>query len=309
MKSTKLPLFPKLSFLEPHHQVEINKLIESNHLYSDYNFISLWSWDHQRQLQLCTLNNNLVIRFQEYLDTSDFFYSFIGTNEVDKTAKELILHSSKENKPALKLIPEFVIENLKNPLDFTITEDRDNFDYILAARDTIELKGHSASKRRNFNKIMREKSEDINVQEMDIGAGETYEHILELFDNWSKQVSNNDEYKNNELKAIKKLLDQSKSINTENLHVIGLFVEGKFNAFSISEVLQNGTAMGHFKKAARDYTGLGIALDYFTAKTLEQKGVSHINHEQDMGIEGLRHAKMSSNPVYFLKKFTLSLAS
>ena len=78
-------------------------------------------------------------------------------------------------------------------------------------------------------------------------------------------------------------------------------------AFSISEILEDGFAMGHYKKSDRIYRGMGLALENFTAKSLGAKGITHINHQQDLGIAGLRQSKLASRPVYFMKKYTLSL--
>ena len=308
MPNTKLPLFPDFTTLEAHHQAELTEIVKSNHLYSDYNFVSLWSWDHQKQLKLCLLEGNLVIRFQDYLAPTDYFYSFLGIQQVDETAKLLLEYSVNEQRPQLKLIPQFVIENLKQPADFIIQEDRDSFDYIIAVGDAVELKGHSESKRRALHKIMREHGNHLTVKELDINHKASIDQIFKLFQRWSDQSSSSSAYKENELHAMQKLLDNHHLIDTGNLHVLGLFVDDELSAFSINEVLHDGFAMGHFKKSIRDYKGLGVALDHFTAKSLSKRGVSHLNHEQDLGIEGLRQSKMASNPVYFLKKYSVALA-
>ena len=309
MPNTKIPQFPDFIKLTAAHQAELQQLVGRNHLYSDYNFISLWSWDHQAQLQLCLLNDNLVIRFQDYLNPTDYFYSFLGMQATDETARTLLQRSQQEGIQQLRLIPQFVIENLEQPADFIITEDRDSFDYIIAVGDAITLNGYSDSKKRALHKIQREHGHHLKVQELDIRHDSTVEQILRLFDKWSAQSNTTTAYKENELNAIKKLVKGTTLVDTANLHVLGLFIDGQLSAFSINEVLADGFAMGHFKKAVRDYKGLGVALDHYTAKSLAARGVTHVNHEQDMGLEGLRRSKLGSNPVYFLKKYTLSLAS
>jgi hypothetical protein len=306
---TKLPLFPNFTRLRPHHQAELEQLVRDNHIYSDYNFVSLWSWDYQQQLKISTLNGNLVIRFQEYLNPADYFYSFIGTQNIDHTAKVLLGYSINDSRAHLKLIPGFVIDNLERPEDYDITEDRDNFDYVIAVGDATELKGHSESKKRSLQKLMSKHGHRLTARELDIRHDSTAAQIIKVFDEWVKQSKTPDEYKQNELRALKKLLDNRHDLNTGNLHVLGLFVDDKLNGFTINEILQSGFAMGHFKKSLRDLKGLSAALDNYTAKNLQTKGVSHINYMQDMGIEGLRQSKMGSNPVYFLKKYSLAFAA
>src|SRR4051812_11832114 len=120
MENSALPTFPQFAALEPHHQGVINQMVGSHPPYSDYNFISLWTYDYDRQYRLSVLNDNLIIKFQDYNDPNDFFYSFLGINQPDDTARLLLEHSAKEGQKELKLIPEEVIESFSNPDQFII---------------------------------------------------------------------------------------------------------------------------------------------------------------------------------------------
>jgi len=308
MQNTQLPIFPEFVALGPHHQAQLIEAIRSNHLYSDYNFVSLWSWDHQNKLRLCTLNDNLVIRFQDYLNPEDYFYSFFGTNKIDETAITLLRHSSEEGKEELKLIPEFVVQNLHQPEAFVVKEDRDSFDYIVAIKDMVDLSdSHDQSRRWSMNKFIKNHSDGLSVKELDIKNGKHAGQMMAVVENWRRQMRSRGSYRESEIEAIKKLINQQRLIKTDNLHIIGLYLDDELKAFSITEILEGGFAMGHYKKSDRTYRGMGVALENFTAKSLGAKGVTHINHQQDLGIAGLRQSKMASRPVYFMKKYTLSL--
>jgi len=307
---TKLPQFPEFTSLAPQHQAELVELVKANHLYSDYNFISLWSWDHQNKLQLSVLNDSLVIRFQDYQDPDDYFFSFFGTTRVDETAKTLLAHSQTHGKAALRLIPQFVIEKLQHPQDFVITEDRDNFDYMVATKDMMELKsGDNEDKRWSMNQFMKRHGNRLLVKELDIKDEAQIQEMWSVVEHWNQQVKHNVSYNQSELGAIKKLFTEHHGLDTSQLHIVGLYLDSQLKAFSISEILQDGFAIGHYKKHDREYRGMGVTLEHHTARTLHEKGVSHLNHEQDLGIEGLRKAKLASHPVYFLKKYTLKLAN
>ena len=303
-----LPRFPHFVHLGANHQAALAELVASEHIYSDYNFISLWSWDHQNQLQLSVLNDNLVIRFQDYQNPHDYFFSFLGSNQTDATAKTLLEYSAAQGKTELKLVPDFVVKSLEHPEAFTISEDRDNFDYIVAIKEMVELPGSEhESKRWSLNHFLQRHSDDLTIKELDIREPKTREHLWELTKFWSTQVKDKDSYNESELSAIRRLLDEHHTIGTDRLHIVGLYLGDKLKGYSISEVLDGGFAVGHYKKSDRNYRGLGVAVEHYTAKSLEQKGVSHMNHEQDLGIEGLRKAKLAHNPVYFLKKYTIAL--
>ena len=72
--------------------------------------------------------------------------------------------------------------------------------------------------------------------------------------------------------------------------------------------MQDNYFIGHFEKADPKVEGLYQYLKHAVALNLSERGVKYMNIEQDLGVEGLRHAKMGSHPVHFLKKYTVSLA-
>jgi uncharacterized protein len=303
-----IPEFPHFAYLDATHQANLSAIAGTNHPFSDYNFISLWSWDHQNKLKVSTLNDNLVIRFQDYLDPSVHFYSFFGTNMVEKTATVLLCHSKLEGVHELRLVPQFVIEHITDSSRFVVTEDRDNFDYIVGIDTMVELKnGENEKKRWSLNQFLKNHADKLLVRELDIKDADTTKQMLSLATKWSVQTSTEESYENGEGQAIKKILENHHQISTEKLHLVGLYLDDELKAFSMTEVLENGFAIGHYKKTDRTYRGLGVALDHYTAKSLRDKGVSYLNHEQDLGIEGLRKAKLASHPLYFLKKYIIAL--
>lgn len=306
--STDIPHFPKFVHLDARHQKIIEQWNSLHKPYSDYNFISLWSWDHENEMQISRLNGNLVIKFQGYQDTEDFFYSFLGSNQVDKTAKTLLEHLSGNKKPILKLIPDFVIGELEHAEDFIISETRDDHDYIIAVKNLVDLEGSHNTKRRNaLKQFLRDNEHHLSVNELDLTNGQDIKNVKKLLDTWAGQVGAKGQFNDNEYKAINKILDHHHTISSSRLQIVGLHLGSELKAFSITELLEENIAMWHYKKADRSIEGLGVALNHFAAKKLHEKGVMHINYEQDLGIEGLRQSKMASQPVYFLKKFSLEL--
>jgi len=306
MTEYQLPQFPSFVHLDPKHQTSLSSGLHQANPYSDYNFVSLWSWDHQDKLKLSQLNDNLVIRFQDYQDPYDYFYSFFGTNKVDETATALLEYTAKKGKNELKLIAEVVVENLKYPSRFKIEEDRDNFDYVVATKDALELESWHNKKRWSLNQFLKKHSDNLKIRELNIKDSRHSEQMLKVVEDWRGQMSFHDSYSSSEMEAIKKMLLKHSAIQTDRLHIIGLYLDDELKGFSITELLGGSFAMGHYKKADRSQRGLGVAVEYFTAKTLHDKGVAHINHEQDLGLEGLRESKISNQPAYFLKKYTIS---
>ena len=65
------------------------------------------------------------------------------------------------------------------------------------------------------------------------------------------------------------------------------------------------TVIVHFEKGSPDYDGIYKAINQETAKIV-QKYAKYINRESDMGIPGLRKAKMSYRPHHMIEVFSIS---
>jgi hypothetical protein len=86
-----------------------------------------------------------------------------------------------------------------------------------------------------------------------------------------------------------------------------LRVEGEVAAYTVAEALADDMLVIHFEKGRPEFKGVYQAVNQmFLAARGE--GFAYVNREQDLGDEGLHKAKMSYNPVKFLKKYTVSVA-
>ena len=87
-----------------------------------------------------------------------------------------------------------------------------------------------------------------------------------------------------------------------------LRVDGKPVAFTVGEEINPEVYLLHFEKALNGYEGLYAAINHeYAAKNLEN--YRYINREEDLGIEGLRKAKLSYNPAILLEKYSATLRS
>ena len=91
-----IPQFPNFKPLDLNDQADINTLIKQHPPYSDYNFISMWTWDVDQSIQISQLYNNLVVIFSDYI-TSDNFLSFLGTNNIADTVDVLLTYSNNND--------------------------------------------------------------------------------------------------------------------------------------------------------------------------------------------------------------------
>lgn len=300
-----IPKFPEFKKLELSDKDEINDFVKKHPPYSDYNFVSLWSYNTKDTVSLSRLNDNLVIQFEDYL-TNQPFYSFLGTNEVKETIDTLLQYLKQHNLSSqLKLIPEVVVKSLStNNHAFVIEEDIDNHDYILETDGIIKLKGGKYRGKKNFiNRFMRNYPKH-QIVILDLKNPQTQKEIYTLFSNWAIKQKKTEKETEIEQKAIRRLLESAIYFN---LHALGIYIDNKMIGFSINEVAHSHHGVIHFEKADTTYEGIFSYIKHQTAKHLSEKGCAYINYEQDLGIEGLRKAKKQWHPIGYLKKYSISL--
>ena len=89
----------------------------------------------------------------------------------------------------------------------------------------------------------------------------------------------------------------------EQLQLLGgiLRVGGEIVAFTIGSPINETTFGVHIEKANRDYDGAFTMINKLFASTIPEQYI-YVNREEDLGIEGLRRAKLSYKPELILPK-------
>ena len=118
---------------------------------------------------------------------------------------------------------------------------------------------------------------------------------------WCKE--NNINYETyDEVDVIKEALDNMEEFNMKGAV---LYVEQKPVAMTLGSEISPKVFDINFEKALREYDGVYAVINNEFAKTLTE--YEYINREEDMGIEGLRKAKLSYNPIMILDRFNAEL--
>ncbi|HWR27985.1 MAG TPA: phosphatidylglycerol lysyltransferase domain-containing protein [Candidatus Thermoplasmatota archaeon] len=177
-----------------------------------------------------------------------------------------------------------------------IIEDRDYFDYVYRASDLAELPGTKYGKIRNrlnkFTKNFSYTTEEITQNNMD--------EVNEFLKRWClwKDCSS-DELLENERKAI---IYSMKHYFDFNLKGLALRIDGTIQAIAVYEKMNPDTMVVHFEKGSPDYDGIYKAINMETAQRVRNL-VPFIDREEDVGIPGLRQAKLSYHPDHFIEVF------
>jgi len=299
-----LPIFPIFKSLEIDDRQEVSCFTHPFPPYSDFNFASLWAWNIHNNTELSLLNDNLIIKFRDY-SINEYFYSFMGTNRVPESIEILLEYSQKMGfKEQLKLLPEsnfskYNVNVLKH--SFLIVEDRNNHDYILSIEKIASMKGKKLhQKRRLLNRFLKRYNHEVVIHKIEEKGVES--KVLDFSQQWKKTKEENDFNNDYDLKAIQRLFINPSALN---LNVIFTYSENFLIGFSIFEILDDGYAVSDFQKANLEYDGASEFINYSLAQYLKEQGCIYLNIEQDMGISGLRRAKLDYDPTY-LKKYIIS---
>jgi hypothetical protein len=267
------------------------KYISTPPPHSDYVFTTMISWRDYVSYSYTIYKNNLLIMTQ-FQDNIQFRpplgpYSSTLTKEVMKLAKR-----EGGNKP-FGMIPANIQDFIKK--DFPEVEyvtHRDYYDYVYLTKDLASLTGSRYSKIRNrLNKFIKE-----NKYTVDVITDENFSDVKEFLKRWCLwKDCESDELLEQERKAI--LYSMA---HFYDFHLQGLFVSinDQIEAIAVFEQISSDTVLVHFEKGSPDYEGIYKLINWETAKMV-QKQSTYINREGDMGVPGLRKAKLSYRPHHF----------
>ncbi len=297
-----IPDFPQFKKLELSDKIDVETFTSKFPHYSDFNFLSMWCWDIHSKVGISILNNNLVVSFSDYV-TGESHLSFMGDNDVLKTADELIKFSVGNYKNSfLKFIPEELTLNFKGS-KFITKEDRDAFDYIYLVEDLANM--HNWSQNTSGKRIRQfiQKKYSYVVKHSSLSEVDIKEYY-DIFHKWAESKKIDNHFELNEFKAFKKL----SSVKDENLRILSIYENDTMVGFTLYELISNYYAISHFAKAdKRHHSAIFDLLNWEEAKYLHKLGVKYYNWEQDLGIPSLRYAKIKYRPAFLLRKLYLNL--
>ncbi|MDR2089154.1 MAG: phosphatidylglycerol lysyltransferase domain-containing protein, partial [Clostridiales Family XIII bacterium] len=183
-----------------------------------------------------------------------------------------------------------------------IEADRANFDYVYNTQDLIELKGRDYHAKKNHLNYFLNNYEYEYVSLHSAMADEAMDFIRRF--NERKNLADTHE------KELLLMEERAMHDVFHNLEAIGYLtgairINGSIEALSIGGRLGKKTVTVHVEKANTEFRGLYQAINNEFCKHVA-KDVKRINREEDMGIPGLRKAKLSYKPVMLVEKYTVS---
>ncbi len=168
------------------------------------------------------------------------------------------------------------------------------FEYVYLATELAELPGKGfLTIRHQLNRFRK----TCTPQVEEIREGNIAE-IREFLDQWCEwKDCESDPTLASEKDAVIFAISHYRELELSGLAIRS---EGKIGAMSLFEGLNKDTALVHFEKGLPDCKGIYRAINAETAKILA-RDYTYINRESDMGVEGIREAKMRYHPHHMVE--------
>lgn len=268
----------------------------------EYCFTTLYMWKDLYNTKYY-VEDDFAIVAGEYENKGFIILPLAKKENMNKAFDFIIKNFEKQHKQIhLKAINKEVVEYLQSVYGdrFEYIEERNNFDYIYDGESLRTLAGRKNQKKRNhLNSFVKEYGDRVEYKKLEEAD---FDECINLLKEWSKDKKESIEL-DSEFKAIKRIFKNYEKLK-DTLKISGIYIDSKLEAFSIGEMLNDNMAVIHVEKANADIRGL---YPYINQQFLlnEFSDVEFVNREEDLGIEGLRKAKLSYHPVKFAEKYTV----
>ena len=272
----------------------------------EYCFTTLYMWQHVYKTGYF-IGDDFAVIMAEYEGNSFSILPLAKKDKLPQVIDYIIKHFEDNNrKICFRGISKDVVETLKNlyPEKFDYIEERDLFDYIYDGESLRTLAGRKNQKKRNhINAFLKDYEGRYSYKLLN---EEDFDDCLKLLKDWASNKEENNEFDegiDDESIGIRKIFNNYKYLR-DKLKVAGIYVDGKLEAFTMGELINPNMALIHIEKANPNIRGL---YPYINQQFIlnEFENVEFVNREEDLGIPGLRKAKLSYHPVKFVEKYTV----
>ena len=259
----------------------------------EYSYLNACMWQYVWQYEYAIYNDALVIR----LDVDGKKIYNIPLGNIEETVMKIeefdsdAAFSSGEGEALAEFLSKFGEK-------YNLTLMEENNEYIYKREDLANLSGKKYHQKRNHISAFTrkynwrfEKLVENNISD-----------ALTVSNKWLLEREDEDGELLEEYNAIEYALN-----NLSELEILGgiLYVEDTPVAFTFGSALNEQVFDVNIEKALADYQGAyAVINNQFVINCL--KNFEFINREDDLGISGLRQAKLSYRPHTVLKKYVIT---
>ena len=254
----------------------------------NYTFANLVGWQFWYDTEVCVLENAVVLRYT--LDGQRAY--MVCTSEA--LSSELIeaLFDDSNGDLTLMGLEDSQVAQLQTSHLFSVEPDRDQYDYIYRRTDLATLHGKHLDAKRNHINRFRAEHPDFEYRPL---TPESFDECRRLTEIWQEDKAASDT-----IDAEHRVMETIFS-NWNALGMTGgsIFVDGRMVAFTYGSAVTTDTLDVCVEKADRHVEGAFAIINQQFAEHLPEQYI-YLNREEDMGIPGLRQAKLSYHPEILL---------
>ena len=253
----------------------------------NYTFANLVGWKFLFGTEVCVLENTVVLR---YSFDGQRAYMVCTSEALSLELIEALLDDSNGNLTLIGLEDSQVPQ--LSGFSISVEPLRDQYDYIYRRTDLATLHGRHLDAKRNHIHRFRAEHPDFEYRPL---TPEFFDECRRLTAIWQEEKDESDTI-DAELRVMDTIF-----LNWDALGMIGgsIFVDGRMVAFTYGSAVTTDTLDVCVEKADRHVEGAFAIINQQFAEHLPEQYI-YLNREEDMGIPGLRQAKLSYHPEILL---------
>ncbi|MBO6031479.1 MAG: DUF2156 domain-containing protein [Prevotella sp.] len=284
----------------------------------NYTFANLVGWQFWYDTEVCVLENTVVLRYtfegqraymvctsealsleliEALFDDSKGNLTLIGLEDSQVTQWSMVRSAEGRLLPTGRKNDKWSMINGQCSMvnaQWSITTEpvRDQYDYIYRRTDLATLHGKHLDAKRNHIHRFRAEHPDFEYRPL---TPEYFDECRRLTEIWLGDKNASDTI------DVEKQVMETIFSNWDALGMIGgsIFVDGRMVAFTYGSAVTTDTFDVCVEKADRHVEGAFTIINQQFAEHLPEQYV-YLNREEDMGIPGLRQAKLSYHPEILL---------
>lgn len=270
----------------------------------DRTFANVYLWSRHYGVEFLEYKNTLL--FSSEHAENGFAFPAGKDEDVRKVIPELIQWAEERGQKFYFYgVTTEMFAKLEEwfPGKFQCEYQRDDADYVYEAESLATLSGKKLhGKRNHINKFKKTFEGRWQYEKL---TKEQVDECLQMALRWRKENGcDKDPQKKSEICVALnslRLLDE--------LHLVGglLRLDGEVVAFTLGEPVNEDTFIVHIEKAYAEIDGAYPMINQqFVEHELLGK-YKYVNREEDVGVEGLRKAKLSYRPAFLIEKGYVTL--
>ncbi|MBR5464643.1 MAG: GNAT family N-acetyltransferase [Alistipes sp.] len=270
----------------------------------DLSFANIFCWRAFYDTAWAEVEGFLVIRFRIDGGAKTGYMQPIGEGDFGAVIRLLIAEAEAQGEP-LRLVG--LTEEGKSMLEeafpdhFAFDDNRATRDYLYRREDLSRLQGKNYQPKRNhINRF----TSNYPTYRYETLTRDHFAQCIELEQEWCRHRNGCTEGGlNEERQAMVEAFDHFEELGLQGGCI---YVEDRLIAFTYGSALNDHTFDIHVEKADTRYEGAFTIINRLFAEQLDPR-FTLLNREEDLGLEGLRKAKLSYYPTRLQVKYRAEL--